>query len=150
MHSHQITRCSNCNTVISQCRCMSKDKTVVYELCSDCKDSTIDDSQQRRTTYKLNRNPAPVYVMEGVPNPPRIYMTEVDFMDLKKGDVFLMMEPEGVKVQNTFVTNKDGIWKFRATGSPYMKDFGKGPVGAIESEPLTEKEMEFYTIGVEV
>lgn len=103
--------------------------------------------QQLRTTYRLDRNPAPVYTMPGVKTPPRISVTKIDFMDLKKGDRFLMMEPEGVKVQNTFVTNNDGIWKFRATGNPYMKDFGKSLVGTIESEPLTVEEMNFYTIG---
>ena len=38
MHNHMITKCSECDTVISQCRCMSKDKSVTYELCDECKE----------------------------------------------------------------------------------------------------------------
>lgn len=105
------------------------------------------DPKQLRTTLRLDRNPAPMYTMQGVQNPPRITATEVDFMSLKKGDRFVMMEPEGAKVENTFVTNDNGIWKFRATSDPYMKDFGSGPVGTIESEPLSKEEADFYTIG---
>lgn len=121
MHNHQINKCSN------------------------------DDSKQRRTTIRLDRYVRPMYTMPGInDNYPTKMATTIDFMDLKKGDVFIMMEPEGVKVQNTFVTNNDGIWKFRAIGDPYMKDFGKGPVGAIESEPLSKEESKYWTISVPV
>lgn len=103
--------------------------------------------QQLRTTIRLDRYVRPMFTMSGInDNYPTRMATTIDFMDLKKGDVFLLMEPEGVKVQNTFVTNDDGIWKFRATGNPYMKDFGKGLVGTIESEPLSKEEMKYWTI----
>lgn len=39
MHSHHIKKCSSCDKIISQCRCMSKDKTITYELCDKCKDN---------------------------------------------------------------------------------------------------------------
>lgn len=41
MHNHQIKKCSSCDTVISQCRCMDKNKTVIYELCEECKKKQI-------------------------------------------------------------------------------------------------------------
>lgn len=37
-HGHFICYCSKCEKVISQCRCMSKDKEVRYEVCDDCKE----------------------------------------------------------------------------------------------------------------
>lgn len=36
MHNHFITKCKICGIVISQCRCMSKDKTEILEVCDDC------------------------------------------------------------------------------------------------------------------
>lgn len=38
MAQHHITRCKNCNTIISQCRCMSPNKTVHYGICNACKE----------------------------------------------------------------------------------------------------------------
>ena len=35
---HFIEKCRECGTVISQCRCMSKDKTVRYGICNKCKE----------------------------------------------------------------------------------------------------------------
>jgi len=37
MHSHFITKCSCCDTVIAQCRCIDTNKTVLYELCITCR-----------------------------------------------------------------------------------------------------------------
>jgi len=34
--SHCIMKCSNCGTVISQCRCKDKNKPTYYELCKEC------------------------------------------------------------------------------------------------------------------
>lgn len=34
---HFIKRCSVCDKVISQCRCMDKNKLVVYDTCDECK-----------------------------------------------------------------------------------------------------------------
>lgn len=36
MHGHFITICRKCNTVISQCRCVSNDKTIKNGLCNKC------------------------------------------------------------------------------------------------------------------
>lgn len=33
--------CKFCGTLIGQCRCMSLDKTVIYETCNKCKDNSI-------------------------------------------------------------------------------------------------------------
>jgi hypothetical protein len=35
--SHYIEKCRACGTVMGQCRCMSKDKTVRLSLCGRCK-----------------------------------------------------------------------------------------------------------------
>ena len=44
MHtSHHIIRCSDCDIVISQCKCMASDKTVLYELCNICKNKTTEE-----------------------------------------------------------------------------------------------------------
>lgn len=108
-------------------------------------------SQQLRTTIRLDRYVRPIYTIPGVnDNYPSRMATTIDFMDLKKGDVFVLMESEGVKVRNTFVTTDDGIWKFRATGNPYMKDCGSGPVETIESDPLSKEESKYWTISVPV
>ena len=42
MSNHIITKCSKCGKIINQCRCMCKDKTVVYALCDDCKDEQLE------------------------------------------------------------------------------------------------------------
>ena len=36
--NHFIERCKKCNTVISQCRCMSQEKTQVFGVCKKCKE----------------------------------------------------------------------------------------------------------------
>ena len=38
MNEHIKIICSSCDKVILQCRCMSKDKKTVYELCDTCKE----------------------------------------------------------------------------------------------------------------
>jgi len=37
-HGHSKTVCGRCDLMITQCRCMSKDKTILYDLCKKCKD----------------------------------------------------------------------------------------------------------------
>ena len=34
---HHKTICKECEAVIEQCRCPSKDKTIIYETCDQCK-----------------------------------------------------------------------------------------------------------------
>lgn len=34
--SHFIIKCSKCNTVIGQCRCMAQNKEIRYEVCEAC------------------------------------------------------------------------------------------------------------------
>lgn len=36
-HNHKIIKCSVCTTIISQCRCMSKDKVTELIVCDACK-----------------------------------------------------------------------------------------------------------------
>lgn len=38
MVSHHIFICETCGTIISQCRCPSKDKEVMRGLCDKCRD----------------------------------------------------------------------------------------------------------------
>ena len=38
MHGHFIEKCLFCGTIISQCRCMSKDKRIDYSICQQCKE----------------------------------------------------------------------------------------------------------------
>lgn len=33
---HEIVKCSKCDKVIRQCRCMDKNKPIVYEVCQEC------------------------------------------------------------------------------------------------------------------
>ena len=35
-HGHFVEYCTECKKVISQCRCMSNDKTVKYSICKEC------------------------------------------------------------------------------------------------------------------
>ena len=39
MCAHYIKKCILCNSIIEQCRCMSKDKIVTYSVCSKCSSS---------------------------------------------------------------------------------------------------------------
>jgi hypothetical protein len=34
--THSITICENCGIVITQCKCISKNKTVILDLCHKC------------------------------------------------------------------------------------------------------------------
>ena len=36
-HGHQRVLCKECDTVITQCRCMSRDKITEYSTCDKCK-----------------------------------------------------------------------------------------------------------------
>lgn len=91
--------------------------------------------QQLRRTFILIREMAPIY-----PDV-RASMVEIDFMDLKKGNIFTLLDLDG-----TAVKDADGHEWFMATGDPYTKDWGKGPVGTIESEPTNKEDMKitFY------
>ena len=35
-HGHFIEYCKMCGKVISQCRCMAKDKETLYGICEEC------------------------------------------------------------------------------------------------------------------
>ena len=37
IHGHHRIVCKECEKIISTCRCMSKDKTTIYETCDACK-----------------------------------------------------------------------------------------------------------------
>lgn len=34
---HHITKCSKCQKIIEQCRCMDPGKTIYWVICDDCK-----------------------------------------------------------------------------------------------------------------
>ena len=36
-HGHKKVICIECDAVIGQCRCMTADKTITYEICNKCK-----------------------------------------------------------------------------------------------------------------
>lgn len=46
-HGHKTTKCKECDKVISTCRCPSKDKTIIYETCDQCK-ITLFDKQEKK------------------------------------------------------------------------------------------------------
>lgn len=33
---HKIVKCSECDKIIMQCRCMDKDKPIEYRICEEC------------------------------------------------------------------------------------------------------------------
>ena len=35
-HEHFIEKCKDCDKIISQCRCISKDKEIKYSICEKC------------------------------------------------------------------------------------------------------------------
>jgi hypothetical protein len=35
--SHFIKKCKICGQVIVQCRCISENKTIIYDTCDECK-----------------------------------------------------------------------------------------------------------------
>ena len=39
MSEHGIVKCSECNKVIRQCRCMAGHRNVTYEICGACQNS---------------------------------------------------------------------------------------------------------------
>ncbi len=41
-HGHRKTLCIECDAVINQCRCMSPDKTITYDTCTNCKAAAFD------------------------------------------------------------------------------------------------------------
>ena len=50
MHSgHFIKKCSNCDTVISQCKCMSEKETI-YEICDSCAAWAVQEEQCEQGT----------------------------------------------------------------------------------------------------
>jgi len=49
--NHFIEKCESCTTVISQCRCPSKDKEVRYSKCEKCKNPTTGTEQKSELTF---------------------------------------------------------------------------------------------------
>ena len=41
-HGHFKKFCSVCGKIIAQCRCMTKDKTILYDVCEDCKKKQLE------------------------------------------------------------------------------------------------------------
>lgn len=37
IHGHRTIKCKECDKTINTCRCMAKDKTIIYETCDACK-----------------------------------------------------------------------------------------------------------------
>jgi hypothetical protein len=38
MSGHFKTICTECKTIINQCRCPAKDKTIIYGICKECEE----------------------------------------------------------------------------------------------------------------
>ena len=36
MHQHHIKKCKECDIIIEQCRCMDKNKIVIFDICPKC------------------------------------------------------------------------------------------------------------------
>ena len=45
-HGHSKTVCKKCDKIMSTCRCMAKDKTVIYETCDACKLAVFEQLEQ--------------------------------------------------------------------------------------------------------
>lgn len=41
-HNHERVECIQCETLIKQCRCASKDKITRYETCKECQGSVME------------------------------------------------------------------------------------------------------------
>lgn len=51
--SHFKKICKVCNRVIAQCRCMSCDKTIEYDVCDRCRESEYSgENENRRVEIK--------------------------------------------------------------------------------------------------
>ena len=46
MTGHFITYCSQCNEIISQCRCMDCSKDVRFEVCDRCKEKNEEKKEE--------------------------------------------------------------------------------------------------------
>lgn len=51
--SHFVKYCSECNKVISQCRCMDCRKTVLYDICDECKKNQTPSKKIRRDVVNM-------------------------------------------------------------------------------------------------
>lgn len=47
MSGHFIEKCKYCSKVISQCRCMDKNKAVILSICDDCKKKEAETGDDR-------------------------------------------------------------------------------------------------------
>ena len=55
MENHFIKYCRVCQTVISQCRCPSKDKKILWGVCWDCEEKeTVSTNMKIRQHYYFN------------------------------------------------------------------------------------------------
>jgi len=75
--SHFITKCSECGTTITQCRCPDPNKTVQYEICDSCKDKpktasieAVKDGQESETKKEL------IGILEMIPPEFRVRVRE--------------------------------------------------------------------------
>ena len=48
MGTHFKVECKDCGTVITQCRCPSKDKETRYDLCASCTKAIIAEAKQEK------------------------------------------------------------------------------------------------------
>lgn len=65
--SHHIKKCSNCKTIIEQCRCMSEHKEVIWELCATCakKVVTAVDPNATKIVNCDSVDPKFIHILEG-------------------------------------------------------------------------------------
>jgi hypothetical protein len=52
MSQHFKIICKNCNNIIAQCRCMSSNKIIKYDLCEECKKKGIIEGENSHEDIK--------------------------------------------------------------------------------------------------
>lgn len=55
VHNHFKTVCIKCRTVISQCRCISKNKSVLRTICDKCNELPKVEKAEKKTTKKVKK-----------------------------------------------------------------------------------------------
>ena len=53
MTMHYILKCSTCDKVISQCRCMAGNKDVKYKVCDECREKDRTNINQNAWPEKI-------------------------------------------------------------------------------------------------
>lgn len=55
MVAHFKKVCQSCGIIITQCRCPSKDKVIIYDLCDKCKNSKGENEMTESTLVQIKK-----------------------------------------------------------------------------------------------